>query len=315
MNHPSFKECFLDTYTEKLKNWLDSRFSSCDANGVYIAHQPIYGFRNGPSEPGHISRYIITYRLLEALDCLKFESLLDVGGAEGYKAFLVHKLFGIPVLSTDLSEEACNRAGEIFGIESNSIDIHKMSYENDQFDVVMCSEALEHVTDWKQATSELIRVAKNAVVITVPQDSKKMIERNKATQEIHSHIHYFDSDSFNYLKSEDYTVIVEKISSSLLVIPACLVDAQPRVHDENWSHPRIATQLYNKLSFITKKIFGKRTAEFLIWLDRYLCNVFQLHKTNLFVIIKNKDLSMQKRGANKVAIRDIVDFSVPHHHL
>ena len=91
------KERQLDAYTHELKDWLNKRFSSCDENGVYIAHQPIYGFRKSPCEPGHISRYIITYRLLEALNYLEFDSLLDVGGAEGYKAFLANKLFGIPV--------------------------------------------------------------------------------------------------------------------------------------------------------------------------------------------------------------------------
>lgn len=305
----------MDIYTEKLKSWLNNRFSSCDDSGVYIAHQPIYGFRKGPSEPGHISRYIITYRLLEALSNLECESLLDVGGAEGYKAFLVNKLFGIPVCSTDLSEEACKRAKEIYDIESNTSDIHNMLYKDDQFDVVMCSETLEHVTDWKQATSELLRVAKKAVVITVPQDCKKLIERNKTTKEIHSHIHHFDLNSFNYLNSEGYTVAAQKIFSSLLVIPACLVDAQTRIHNEYWRHPRIATHIYNMLAVMTKKIFGDRTAEFIIWLDHYLCMMFRLHQTNLFVILKNNEYLSQQMVSSNVAIREIVKFSVPHHYL
>lgn len=305
----------MDIYTEQLKNWLDKRFSSCDENGIYIAHQPIYGFRNGPCEPGHISRYIITYRLLEVLSYLKFESLLDVGGAEGYKAFFTQKLFNIPVMSTDLSEEACKRAKEIFGIDSQPSDIHHMLYKDGQFDVVTCSETLEHVTDWMQATSELLRVARKAVVITLPQDSKKLIERNKANKEIHSHIHLFNSDSFNYLRSEGYTVIVRKISSRLLVIPACLVDAQTRVHSENWGHPKIATNIYNKLAMVTKSVFGERTAEFLIWLDRFFCMIFQLNQANIFIILKDKDYMKQKKYADKVSIREIVKFSVPHHYM
>lgn len=305
----------LDTYTEELRDWLNNRFSLCDNNGVYFAHQPIYGFRQGPCEPGHISRYIITYRLLESLEHLEFESLLDVGGAEGYKAFLVRKIFDIPVESTDLSEEACNRAKEIFGLESKPSNIHSMLYKDDQFDVVTCSETLEHVTDWKLATSELLRVARKAVVITVPQDSEKLIAHNKATKETHSHIHHFDSDSFNYLKSEGFTVIVKKLSSSLLVIPASLVDAQPRTHNAIWKHPKIATTIYNLLTVISKRIFGKRTAAFIIWLDRHCCNMFRLHQTNLFIVLKDKDCLQYERAVKKLSIRGIVDFSVPHHRL
>lgn len=305
----------MDTYTEESKKWLNTRFSTCDEYGVYSAHQPIYGFRKGHCEPGQIGRYIITCRLLEALGHLEFESLLDVGGAEGYKAFLVHKFFGVPVLSADLSEEACKRAREIFGIESKPSDIHHMEYKNEQFDVVICSETLEHVTDWKMATFDLLRVAKKAVVITVPQDSKKLIERNKAAKEIHSHIHHFDLHSFDYLKQEGYRVSAQKIFSSLLVIPSCLVDAQIRVHSENWRHPRIATKIYNLLAAQTKRICGERTAGFLIWIDRYLCMLFPFHQTNLFVIEKYEDVPMRQMGDKHVRIRDIVGFSVPFYYL
>jgi len=238
-----------------------------------------------------------------------------VGGAEGYKAFLANKFLGISALSTDLSEEACKRAKEIFGIESEPLDIHNMPYNDGQFDVVTCSETLEHVTDWKQATSELLRVARKAVVITVPQDSESLIARNRETKEIHAHIHHFDSDSFNYLKSEGFTVIVKKLSSSLLVIPACLVDAQTREHNEIWGHPRIVTRIYNLLTIITNKIFGKKTAGFIVWLDRYCCTMFKLHRANLFIILKDIDCLLQESSVKNVSIRRIVDFSVPHHYL
>ena len=37
----------MDTYTEDTKSWLDQRFREVDAEGVFLAHQPIYGFRRG----------------------------------------------------------------------------------------------------------------------------------------------------------------------------------------------------------------------------------------------------------------------------
>lgn len=306
----------METNSEDVKYWLNNRFRSCDDKGVYIAHQPIYGFRKQPSELGHINRYIITHRILDALQHLEFNSLLDVGGAEGYKAFLVQELFHIPVTNSDLSEEACNRAKEIFGIESIPADIHNMQqYVDEQFDIVMCSETLEHVTDWKQATSELLRVAKKAVVISVPQECIQHIERNKANNEPHAHIHHFDSASFNYLMQQGYDVKVARVCSSLLVIPSCLVDGQSRVHCDNWMHPKVATQAYNMLTLITKKIFGERMAEFLIWLDRYMCMLLRPHRTNLYIILKHKDCYLQNVVEPPVSIRRLVAFAVPHHYL
>lgn len=304
----------LDEYTEKAKNWLNERFRQCDKNDVYFAHQPIYGFRNDPCEPGHVYRYLITYRLLKLLAHLKFESLLDVGGAEGYKAFLVRKFFNVSVENTDLSDEACKRAREIFNIKSTPSDIHELPYADNQFDVVMCSEALEHVTDWNKAIAELTRVARKAVVITVPHEHDHQVELNKANNIIHSHIHHFDSTSMTYLKANGYTVISHKIYSPLLVIPAALVDANQRTHDENWRHPKIVTQIYNLLATITKIIFGKRTASFLVWLDSYMCKIFPFYNSNLVIILKDKNCFLQKE-TYRISPKEIIEFSVPYHYL
>ncbi|MDD5079044.1 MAG: class I SAM-dependent methyltransferase [Candidatus Omnitrophica bacterium] len=162
----------MDAYTEKTKIWLDERFDSCDKEGIYPAHQPIYGFRKGHSEPGLIFRYITTYNIMRALTHLKFDSFLDVGGAEGYKAYVVKELFGVKVKTTDLSIEACKRAKEIFHLDAQPVDIHKLPFSDSEFDVVLCSAMLEHITNFQQGLEELLRVARKAVVITIPHDDK-----------------------------------------------------------------------------------------------------------------------------------------------
>lgn len=70
----------MDQYTQRTKLWLDERFRKCDEQGIYFAHQPIYGFRKGHCDPGHIYQYISTYQVMKALAHIEFDSLLDVGG-------------------------------------------------------------------------------------------------------------------------------------------------------------------------------------------------------------------------------------------
>lgn len=41
----------MDNYTQETKNWLEERYRKVDEQGVYVAHQPIYGFRIGPTDP------------------------------------------------------------------------------------------------------------------------------------------------------------------------------------------------------------------------------------------------------------------------
>ena len=151
-------------YIESTKTWLESRYKATDENGVYIAHQPIYGFKKLPCEKGVINRYIITNQILTILKKLDFSNILDVGGSEGYKSALIRKLFNVRVHSSDLSIEACNRAREIFNIPSSSHDICNLSFEDESFDIVICSETLEHVPNIKTATDELLRVAKKCVL-------------------------------------------------------------------------------------------------------------------------------------------------------
>ena len=74
------------------------------------------------SEGGHLIRFGLMYQILRTLAGLEFDSLLVVGGGEGFLAHLVRKHFGAEVLSVDLSVEACLRAGELFEVEGAAAD-------------------------------------------------------------------------------------------------------------------------------------------------------------------------------------------------
>src|SRR5436853_627504 len=93
----------MDQYTKKTKIWLEQRFSAVDESGIYIAHQPIYGFHGFHCEPALIEKYIRTYQIMKTLAQLEFGSFLDAGGAEGYRAGLVRRFFGVQSRSFDLA--------------------------------------------------------------------------------------------------------------------------------------------------------------------------------------------------------------------
>jgi SAM-dependent methyltransferase len=197
----------MDDYTLSMKNHLNERFRLTSGKGIYYAHKPIYGFFGGNSEPGYYSRYAVTYQIMKALAQIKFSTLLDVGGAEGYNAALAGKLFGVHVRSSDLSIEAVRRAKEIYGIDGDEIDIHNLPYPDNSFDVLLCSEVLEHVADFKKAVREIVRVCSSAAIITVPCDSKEFVESNKAKQIPHAHINVLDENSLNFLHDDGCIVL------------------------------------------------------------------------------------------------------------
>lgn len=159
----------MNQHTRRAKEWLDKRYSR-DASGGYRAHQPIEGLRTACSEPNAILRLARTFRLLELFDALEFDSVLDVGGGEGYVSALIRDLHGPGVVhSTDLSAQACQRGRELFGIPGIAADITNLPIADGSYDVVVCSEVIEHLSAPILALSELARVARKFVIVSTAE--------------------------------------------------------------------------------------------------------------------------------------------------
>lgn len=159
----------MGLYTRITRDWLESRFSQRSAEGVYLAHMPVYGVGEADCEDNHLGRLARLLRILQQLDGWTFGSLLDVGGAEGYLPWLARTLYGAEVVSTDLSQQACVRAGELFEVAAAAVDCHRLPFADDSFDVVVCSEVIEHVEHPVETMLELQRVARAAVVLTTEE--------------------------------------------------------------------------------------------------------------------------------------------------
>ncbi|MCU0863147.1 MAG: class I SAM-dependent methyltransferase [Planctomycetes bacterium] len=159
----------MGLYTRTTRAWLDQRFRRRSADGVYFAHMPVYGIGHPDAEGGHTARLARFLRILRALDGLSFHTLLDVGGAEGYLAHVVRTMFGAEVASTDLSLAACQRARELFAVSGAALDSARLPFADGAFDVVVCSEVLEHVENPVETLLELQRVARVAAIVTTEE--------------------------------------------------------------------------------------------------------------------------------------------------
>jgi len=299
----------MDKYTKKTRQWLDQRFKLTDSEGVYFAHQPIYGFRKGPTEADLIGRYIITFQTMNMLAYLNFNSFLDVGGAEGYKAALVKSLFNVEVRSSDLSGEACKRAKEIYNIDGDPIDIQKLPYNDNQFDVVLCSETLEHVPNFTHATLELLRVSRKAVVITVPHESDNVIKRY--IKNPHAHLHSFKTNSFNFSSDIAKKIIYKKIIFSPLNFINRVLYSKKRSAEE-CTH--FLSRLNNLAEPLTSRIFGEKTAICMMNTDCIATKFLPFYSGFLFVLFKDFNC-YSKTNHMKITPRQIIDFKVPLHKL
>lgn len=301
----------MNDYTIETMEWLDNRFRKTDSEGIYIAHQPIYGFRKGHCDPNITLKLMTTYQILNSLCHIEFSSLLDVGGAEGYKSALIRSLFDVKVRTCDLSEEACKRAKEIFDIDGDQVDIHSLPYKDNEFDVVLCSETLEHVTDLEKATKELVRVCSKAVIITVPHDKKEHIEENIKQRIHHAHIHCIDMNTFDFTVPIISKILSRKMLCNYLIIPSIIVDAMRRESVKGYSQNLV--RMYNLMVPAMQTIFGKKTISVLIRLDSILSN-FLPFLGMIFVLLKDTDCYLE-HSPKSFEMRQLLDFSVPYYYL
>ncbi|HQE11407.1 MAG TPA: class I SAM-dependent methyltransferase [Flavipsychrobacter sp.] len=292
----------MDNYTQTTKDVVDERFKM-NVGGIYYAHQPIYGYRTPYAATSNISRYMVTKSILNALNQFNFSNFIDIGGAEGYTANIVKKLFAVPVKTTDLSENACKMASKIFGIEGIPCDIHNLPFANEAFDAVLCSETIEHVTDYQKAIDELLRITKKVLVITVPHETPEIVAENIRNKVPHGHIHYFQTNTLDYLKEQGYKVEFEKTLSPLLVIPRVVAESFKK------NNNKLPYRIYNLLTPLFKTIFGIKTANRLTNLDAKFTNWFSMYGGITFCIIKDPT-SKKENSFNPINAEDFTDIKV-----
>ena len=97
------------------------------------------------------------------------KTVLDAGCAKGYLVYALHQL-GVDAYGIDASEYAISQAPVDVKDRVKHGLIQKLPYKNNQFDVVICFDVLEHIPekDIDKTFSEFSRVAKKHVIVRVP---------------------------------------------------------------------------------------------------------------------------------------------------
>lgn len=122
-----------------------------------------------------IQRILISYFYLITLGIikrLKVSNVLDVGCGEG---FLLEKLkkngIGKNLEGVEFLKTAIGIGKKIHpGITIKQGSIYSLPYRNSSFDVVLCTEVLEHLDDPEKAYKEILRVTKKYCLISVPNE-------------------------------------------------------------------------------------------------------------------------------------------------
>lgn len=112
-------------------------------------------------------------RLVELVPA-NVDSLLDVGA--GYGVFLHTLLEQREILAEGIDiVESYFAWGRARGVKLTAGSAHRLPFEDGQFDMIACSEVLEHL-HWRvyeESQREFARVAKNWILVSVPFDERR----------------------------------------------------------------------------------------------------------------------------------------------
>lgn len=189
-------------WNERAKEWLNRRFQR-SREGIYYSHQPIYGYGDEDSEPHQAAKLLRILNVLKILNRISFETLVDVGGGEGYLAHLVKRLFRARTLTCDLSLEANSVATSLFGIHSLAADVHSLPFPDRSFDVVVCSEVLEHLPFPFHAMMELSRITRRNLLLSTESWASCERERRERLNTLDFQNPLFPFAEMNIFTSED----------------------------------------------------------------------------------------------------------------
>ena len=102
----------------------------------------------------------------------KVDSILDVGCGEGFTLYrLKERGIGTRLEGIEYLKDAIDLGKKMYPeIKITQGDIYKLPYEDNSFDLVLCTEVLEHLEDPAKALKELVRVSRRYLVVSVPNE-------------------------------------------------------------------------------------------------------------------------------------------------
>lgn len=111
-------------------------------------------------------------QLLSIAKVLKPDSILDAGCGEGFTLLkLIENGVGKKLEGIEYSENAIKLSKKVnpqLNIRFGTV--YKLPYKDNSFDLVLCTEVLEHLKEPERALEEIKRVSRQYLLLTVPNE-------------------------------------------------------------------------------------------------------------------------------------------------
>jgi len=181
---------------------------------------------NLPPDSNSYFQQMIRYdRILKAIP-KGIGSVVDLGCGDGYLSYLLAKS-GLQVTAVDLSQNRLmkfQKVAQKFGIRQIQTDITQTGLPDESFDLVVCSEVLEHILAYEKVLKEAHRLLRRQghLIVTVPyKETLKVIICPHCLKPFYQdgHLHRFDRKNLaQKLQESGFEVLKQKTFRSRGVV-------------------------------------------------------------------------------------------------
>ena len=152
--------------------------------------------------------------LISLIAPLNPKKILDAGCGEGFTLERLYELkIGKDLEGIDASKVAIETGKKLYPHLNIKIgDIYNLPYKDNSFDLVVCTEVLEHLEDPKRALREIIRVSKKYLLLTVPNEPWFLLSNFTRWGKDIGHINHWSSEGFEeFIKQNSNLKIIKKV--------------------------------------------------------------------------------------------------------
>ena len=240
-----------------------------------------------PKEPDTARHYHMLSNALPFLNCLNPKSVLTIGDNLARDAGFIKKSVGCRVISSDLNTGYLEEA-KINGFVDDilNVDVENMPFKDNFFDIVFTKESYHHWPRPNLGVYEMLRVAKNAIILIEPYDVvystiKPYIENEDF------HDDYEESGNYKYqISLREILKISWALRYPVVAVRGFNDPYKPERSVEEW--------LFEKEKLDELGIKGERQFNLIS-----ICIFKEIKNVNFDKLIENKNIKLYHRPKNR----------------
>ncbi|MFC1701120.1 class I SAM-dependent methyltransferase [Patescibacteria group bacterium] len=166
--------------------------------------------------------------IVDVLLELDYQSLHEVGCGQGYNMKLLTSIKPVDCSGSDISEEALLLAKKNNPeVKFLRTSIYNLPFADNNFDLVVASEVLEHLDNPQNGLLEIKRITKKYCLLTVPNEPIWRILnilRGKYLKDYgnpSTHVNHWSKKTFINLVNQYFKIKKVKISLPWMIVLAC----------------------------------------------------------------------------------------------